>query len=441
QGCEYIIALTHFRKPNDIRLAENAEEIDLFLGGHDHDYEIIKVDNNDKLTIKSGTDFREFSCLTLTQEESSVKVDVEKVVVDSQFEPDKQLADALFVFEEMVNKNMDQLLGSFKVELDVRFSSTRTSETNVGNFLCDVMVASTNSDLAILNSGSIRSDRIHSAGEFKVRDLLTILPIMDPIVVIDITGEKILEALENGVSKYPKLDGRFPQISGIRFQFDPNSPPGSRVIRDLVMIGDEYIEPDSKYRLVTKAYLANGKDGYTCLADCTILQDEEQCPMLNTAVQNHFEAVKIHDGKTKRATSHRQNLVLLSRRDSRICPNKVSLVNKKQDHSEARKKTGREHWTTLRTVRRALSYIKLKKDYIEELENEACKMSPKLEGRIQIATEEVLQKLRAEKAAAVPFAKESCIEELENEACKSSSKLEGRIQIATEEAKKNIEVG
>ena len=39
KGCQFIIALTHMRTPNDIRLAENTTEIDLILGGHDHVYE------------------------------------------------------------------------------------------------------------------------------------------------------------------------------------------------------------------------------------------------------------------------------------------------------------------------------------------------------------------------------------------------------------------
>lgn len=43
KGCDYVIALTHMRTPNDIRLAENVDEIDLILGGHDHVYEILKV--------------------------------------------------------------------------------------------------------------------------------------------------------------------------------------------------------------------------------------------------------------------------------------------------------------------------------------------------------------------------------------------------------------
>ena len=36
--CDYIIALTHMRGPNDRKLAREVPEIDLMLGGHDHIY-------------------------------------------------------------------------------------------------------------------------------------------------------------------------------------------------------------------------------------------------------------------------------------------------------------------------------------------------------------------------------------------------------------------
>ena len=42
-------------------------------------------------------------------------------------------------------------------------------------------------------------------------------------------GEDLLKALENGVCMYPKLEGRFPQVAGMSFAFDPSKPPGSRV--------------------------------------------------------------------------------------------------------------------------------------------------------------------------------------------------------------------
>lgn len=39
QGCELLVALTHMRIPNDVRLAEQVPELHLILGGHDHHYE------------------------------------------------------------------------------------------------------------------------------------------------------------------------------------------------------------------------------------------------------------------------------------------------------------------------------------------------------------------------------------------------------------------
>lgn len=54
---------------------------------------------NDKIVLKSGTDFREFSAITLTQEGANVNVDIEKVVVDSKFEPDNELKEVLVEYE------------------------------------------------------------------------------------------------------------------------------------------------------------------------------------------------------------------------------------------------------------------------------------------------------------------------------------------------------
>ena len=57
--CDLIIALTHMRLPEDENLAEQVEEVDFILGGHDHTYvtEVIQQ----SFVIKSGTDFEEFN--------------------------------------------------------------------------------------------------------------------------------------------------------------------------------------------------------------------------------------------------------------------------------------------------------------------------------------------------------------------------------------------
>lgn len=43
QGADIIIALTHMRWPNDIRLAHECRGIDIILGGHDHDYGVKEI--------------------------------------------------------------------------------------------------------------------------------------------------------------------------------------------------------------------------------------------------------------------------------------------------------------------------------------------------------------------------------------------------------------
>ena len=64
---------------------------------------------------------------------------------------------------------MEEVLCKLGCDLDGRFSSVRTAETNLGNFLSDVMLAALQADCAILNAGTVRSNVKHPKGEFKLR--------------------------------------------------------------------------------------------------------------------------------------------------------------------------------------------------------------------------------------------------------------------------------
>lgn len=91
-----------------------------------------------------------------------------------------------------IEGKMEEVLGSFSVELDGRFSSVRTKETNLGNWVCDVVLAATGADLVIINSGTLRSDTVHPPGAFTLRTLTSIVPMRDPLAVLEVTGEGIL---------------------------------------------------------------------------------------------------------------------------------------------------------------------------------------------------------------------------------------------------------
>jgi 5'-nucleotidase len=61
---------------------------------------------------------------------------------------------------------------------------------------------------------------------------------------LPIEGYTLHQALENAVSQYPKLEGRFPQVAGLQFAFDPSKQPGNRIDPNLIKIQDEYLEMD-----------------------------------------------------------------------------------------------------------------------------------------------------------------------------------------------------
>ena len=109
-------------------------------------------------------------------------------------------------------------------------------------------------------------------------------------MLLELTGAQLLQALENGVSQYPKHEGRFPQVSGLSFTFDPTQPSGHR-ITDCVLVGGASIEEDKVYKLCTKGYIGkHGKDGYEVFRQCRQLVPEDEGPILFSMVRDHFEA-------------------------------------------------------------------------------------------------------------------------------------------------------
>ena len=55
-------------------------------------------------------------------------------------------------------------------------------------------------------------------------------------------GEQIDALLEAGVSKWPQMEGRFPQVGRITFNFDGKAEPGQRIHDDSIQIGGVPVE-------------------------------------------------------------------------------------------------------------------------------------------------------------------------------------------------------
>jgi 5'-nucleotidase len=118
-------------------------------------------------------------------------------------------------------------------------------------------------------------------------------------VVIRCTGQAILSALENSVSLFPALEGRFPQVSNITFTFDQSKPANSRVLKDSVTIAGAPLDLTRKYKLATRGYMGRGKDGFTSLlvqsegGDAEEIVNEENGVLISQILRQYFMSLKV----------------------------------------------------------------------------------------------------------------------------------------------------
>src|SRR5690606_33217386 len=104
-------------------------------------------------------------------------------------------------------------IGTTTTALDSRRATVRGQEAAIGNLIADAMRAAVDADIAITNGGGIRADREYPAGHRLTRkDVLSELPFGNRTVKLAVTGEHVKAALENGVSQFEAVAGRFPQV-------------------------------------------------------------------------------------------------------------------------------------------------------------------------------------------------------------------------------------
>jgi len=229
--------------------------------------------------------------------------------------------------------------------LDATFKTARSSESNVGNLIADIIRRAYETEIGYFNGGAIRADDTLPPKNITLRDILNIFPFEDPCIVTKLTGKLIWETLENGVSLVPKLDGRFPQISGMRFVYDPSQEPGKRVTE--VYVQGHPIDLNRTYTVGTRSFLTLGRDGYTALAQGEIIRPDENCHMCSTLLRNFFWAIQVvnrlHEKKLKQdlisSTVKRFNLdgLVQAAEPIRIAPQvegRIMTVDEKKLHGQ-----------------------------------------------------------------------------------------------------------
>lgn len=300
QGAELVVVVSHQREPNDNKLAKSLPLglVDIIVGGHDHYYAHAVV--NGTHVLRSGTDFKQLSYIEAFRKSGTgagwdfniIRRDVMRSIPED--------AETVAMVDRLtcsLKAKLEKPVGYTVSPLDGRFSTVRQRESNLGNFVCDLMRYYYAADCAIMAGGTIRGDQIYPAGVIRLKDLLNCFPFEDPVVLLRVRGQALLDALENGVSQLPALEGRFTQVSNIAFGFKLDGPSGARVT--FARVGGKPIDLEREYTLATRGYMARGKDGFSSLlvksegGEVEELVCEENGVLISTILRQYFLSLKV----------------------------------------------------------------------------------------------------------------------------------------------------
>ena len=290
-GAQMVIAVGHTSRPVDRELFDS-RAFDLIFSGDDHDLQILYDGRTVLVESFSQGEYVVAVDLAVETEESEGEISAEwwpgfRVIDTAEVEPDPEVQEQVAGFEADFSQELDVVIGRTATTLDSRRATVRTGEAAIGNLIADAIRETVDADVALMNGGGIRADRIYDAGtELTRRDILAELPFGNRTVKIEVTGETLREALEHGFGAVEESSGRFPQISGMVVEVDLSAPAGSRV--QSVTVNGEPLDPARTYTLATNDFNAGGGDGYGMFAEAPRILTERDGPLLAAAVMAHI---------------------------------------------------------------------------------------------------------------------------------------------------------
>ena len=292
QGANLIVALAHLDFLEDMELVQSGL-VDVVLSGHDHYY--ISWDNGKTVWMDSGENSEKVGVMDvhlksfIKRGKKRFSWEADMRFVDTKNVPeDRTIALKIKKYDKFLSKELDIQIGKTNTKLDSHRNTVRTREAAIGNLIADAMRDGVNADIGFANGGGIRAGKIYTPGTIITRrDMLLEMPFGNVVVKLELTGAQIWDALENGVSQVESNAGRFPQVSGVSFIYNPKAQAGSRVIS--AKIGGRPLNKGLSYTLATSDYAAGGGDGYSVFKKGKVLIDASGATLLAGMVMNYIK--------------------------------------------------------------------------------------------------------------------------------------------------------
>jgi 5'-nucleotidase len=280
QGVKNIIALTHVGYAKDQMIAAQVPGIDAVIGGHSHTFlsasdpkrhgaypTWVEAGNTSVPVVQAYAYSKYLGHLELTFSDDGVLkyAGGDTILLDASVTPDERIAARVKELAGPIEELKARVVATAGAEIDGNRDNCRAQECTMGNLVADAMldrVKDQGITIAIQNGGGLRASI--DAGEVTMGEVLAVLPFQNTLSTFQAKGSTIVKALENGVSQLEDKSGRFPQVAGLKYTFDPAAEAGKRVSDVMVMKEGAWapIEADTVYGVVTNNFVRQGGDGF-----------------------------------------------------------------------------------------------------------------------------------------------------------------------------------
>jgi 2',3'-cyclic-nucleotide 2'-phosphodiesterase (5'-nucleotidase family) len=256
---DLVICISHLGFEADKELARRVSGIDVIVGGHSHTKltKPILIPNgtpngyHGTLIVQAGAYGEYLGRLAIYLDKGRpVGYSGRLIPVRPADGEDPDVVALLKPYADSIGGSMSQVV--FHSAARIPSSGVRDGETPLGNFVADAMREAVDADIALINSGGIRSPI--PQGDVTVGDVYSTLPFENSIVVVPMPGWQVRELCDIAGRRIGK--GGFLQVSGISFAIKGQRSGNVRV-------GGQLIDSDRTYRVATVDYLYDGGDGYT----------------------------------------------------------------------------------------------------------------------------------------------------------------------------------
>jgi 5'-nucleotidase/UDP-sugar diphosphatase len=268
---DLIVAVTHEETDEDLALSHTVPEIDVIVGGHTPGFDGLiaagaqtpaqgRIDPLPRgpLFVKTHRQGQTLGRLDLVFDKVLRAGEARNLPVEPALPEEPKVAALVKDYTRRLDAAANHVLGQALVDLIGESVVVRTRESKFGNLLADLMRARAGTEIALLNSGLIRGTI--PAGPVTLKQIMQALPFEEPLISLRLTGAQLLEAMENSVSAFPGPSGRFLQVSGLTYLFDPAASPGARVKE--IRVQGAPLMLDRDYTVTVNRFLAEGGDGY-----------------------------------------------------------------------------------------------------------------------------------------------------------------------------------